>query len=64
MDLQLKDQYFIICGAGSGFGKAVALRIVNEGARVLAIARRRDTLLDLQEQSPAAVDTSRRSFRR
>jgi 3-oxoacyl-[acyl-carrier protein] reductase len=56
MDLQLNNQFFIVCGAGSGFGKAIALRLVDEGARVLAIARRQDSLLALQKTNPEAIE--------
>ncbi|MBE0662803.1 MAG: SDR family oxidoreductase [Bacteroidales bacterium] len=56
MDLQLNNQFFIICGAGSGFGRAIAERLVNEGANVLAIARRGDTLTELKSMNPAAVE--------
>jgi len=39
MDLQVKDQFFIVGGASSGLGKAVALRLLEEGANVLGVAR-------------------------
>jgi 3-oxoacyl-[acyl-carrier protein] reductase len=56
MDLQLNNQFFIVCGAGSGFGRAIAERLVNEGAHILAIARRKDTLLDLQKAKPDSIE--------
>jgi 3-oxoacyl-[acyl-carrier protein] reductase len=56
MDLQLNNQFFIVCGAASGFGRAIAERLVNEGARVLAIARRMDSLTELKSSNPAAVE--------
>lgn len=39
MDLQLKNRFFIVCGATSGLGNAIALALLSEGARVLIIAR-------------------------
>jgi len=39
MDLQLKDSFFIVTGAGAGFGRAIAELLLNEGACVLAVAR-------------------------
>lgn len=56
MDLQLNNQFFIVCGAGSGFGRAIAERLVNEGARVLAIARRGASLNELKSMNPSAVE--------
>jgi len=56
MDLQLRNQLFIVCGAGSGFGKAVAERMAKEGAKVLAIARRNETLEVLKKSNPEAIE--------
>jgi len=39
MDLQLSDRFFIVLGAGSGFGRAIAEQLLLEGASVLAVAR-------------------------
>src|SRR6056297_187751 len=44
MDLQITDQRFIICGASSGFGEAVAKQLLIEGANVVLVARRGDLL--------------------
>ncbi len=56
MDLQLNNHFFVVCGAGSGFGKAVAERLVNEGASILAIARREESLVKLRHLKPQAID--------
>ncbi len=39
MDLQIKDQLFIVGGASSGFGQAITLALVKEGANIIAVAR-------------------------
>ncbi|MTB53787.1 SDR family oxidoreductase [Lewinella sp. W8] len=44
MDLAIKDQYFIVGGATSGLGKAIAEQLLGEGAYVIAVARSKDTL--------------------
>lgn len=46
MDLKLTDQRFIICGASSGFGEAIARQLLQEGANVVLVARRGDLLRD------------------
>lgn len=46
MDLKLRDQRFIVCGASSGFGQAIASQLLHEGAQVVAVARRGDVLRD------------------
>lgn len=52
MDLKIKNQWFLVGGAGSGFGKATALRLMEEGANVLAIARNPEALIALAAQYP------------
>lgn len=51
MDLQIKDRFFIVTGAGSGFGRAIAELLIAEGARVLAIARTESVLQNFQKQT-------------
>jgi 3-oxoacyl-[acyl-carrier protein] reductase len=55
MDLKIKDQLFIVCGASSGFGKAIAEALTAEGARIIAIARNEDKLKDLQASAPDRI---------
>ncbi|WP_234572010.1 SDR family oxidoreductase [Rhodohalobacter sp. 614A] len=44
MDLELTNQRFIICGASSGFGEAIARQLLREGAELVLVARRGDLL--------------------
>ena len=44
MDLKLNDQRFIVCGASSGMGEAIARELIKEGARVILVARRGEKL--------------------
>lgn len=48
MDLQIAEQRFIVCGASSGFGRAIAEQLLQEDARVIAIARREEKLAELK----------------
>lgn len=52
MELHIKDQFFVVGGAGSGLGRAIALALAAEGARVLAIARSAEKLAELSALSP------------
>jgi len=52
MDLQLKDKLFIVTGASSGFGKAIATLLAEEDAKVIAVARGIDKLETLQKEHP------------
>lgn len=52
MDLQIKDQFFIVGGATSGLGLAVAIRLLQEGASVLGIARGEASLKGIEAQFP------------
>ncbi len=53
MDLQLKDRLFIVTGASSGFGKAIATTLSEEHAKVIAVARGMDKLESLQKTHPS-----------
>jgi 3-oxoacyl-[acyl-carrier protein] reductase len=44
MDLKIKGQHFIVCGASSGFGYAIAQQLLDEGAECTLVARRGDLL--------------------
>lgn len=57
MNLNLNNQLFVVGGSTSGFGKAIAGALVEEGARVIAVARNENKLKALQEASPQQVET-------
>jgi 3-oxoacyl-[acyl-carrier protein] reductase len=56
MDLGISNQYFIVGGAGSGFGKAIAQALVAEGAHILAVARNEDNLKALKATASSNID--------
>src|SRR6056297_2361665 len=52
MDLKIKNQLFCVTGATSGFGRAIAIQLVNEGAKVIINARGEDKLIALKKHYP------------
>jgi 3-oxoacyl-[acyl-carrier protein] reductase len=44
MDLGLRDRVFVVTAASGGLGRASAVQLVAEGARVVLVARRADVL--------------------
>ncbi|RUT79409.1 SDR family oxidoreductase [Ancylomarina longa] len=56
MNLNIKDQLFIVCGATSGFGLATLKNLVADEAKVITIARGEEKLLELQKQYPALIE--------
>ena len=56
MDLGIRNHRFIVCGAGSGFGLAVAKALAAEGASVLAIARNENNLKSLQSAAGSGIE--------
>jgi 3-oxoacyl-[acyl-carrier protein] reductase len=56
MDIAIKNQLFIVGGATSGFGKAIALALLQEGAHIIAVARNTGKLEQLKALAPAQVD--------
>jgi len=57
MDLELKNQLFIVGGASQGLGRAITDRLVMEGAKVLAISRSEEKLRALRAAHPDNVTT-------
>lgn len=56
MDLQLNEQLFAVCGASSGFGRAIAEALIKEGAKLIVIARRAEKLQELKAMAPDRVE--------
>ncbi len=56
MDLLIKEQLFIVAGASSGFGKAIAEALATEGAQIIAVARRADKLETLSDRYPGRIE--------
>ena len=57
MDLQLNGKNFVICGATSGFGHAIAKLLLKDEAKVIAIARGEEKLRELKDAYPKQVTT-------
>jgi 3-oxoacyl-[acyl-carrier protein] reductase len=57
MDLNLKDRLFIVGGSTSGFGRSVALALVDEEANIIAIARSQSPLEKLKSLNPQRIET-------
>jgi 3-oxoacyl-[acyl-carrier protein] reductase len=50
MELHLENKAFVVGGASSGLGRAVAEQLIGEGARVLLVARNADALQEVVEE--------------
>ena len=56
MNLGIQGQLFLVGGASGGLGKAVLERLLQEGARVIAIARGLAKLQSLKREHPGQVE--------
>jgi 3-oxoacyl-[acyl-carrier protein] reductase len=56
MDLNIKEQLFIVGGATSGLGKAVAEALLAEGAHIIAVARGEEKLKAFQSTVPHQIE--------
>jgi 3-oxoacyl-[acyl-carrier protein] reductase len=66
VELHLENKAFVVGGASSGLGRAVAERLVAEGARVLLVARSEDALRKVVQElgeraHPCPADVSQTS---
>lgn len=57
MDLQLKGRTALVTGASMGIGRAIALRLAGEGARLAIAARRKDLLEQVADDIERAGGT-------
>jgi 3-oxoacyl-[acyl-carrier protein] reductase len=48
MNLNINDQYFLVTGASSGFGRTAATLLMEEGANVIGVARGQEKLSELK----------------
>jgi len=55
IDFKLADKVAIVTGASRGLGRAAAIALVEQGVRVLAVARSVDALNELQSIAPERV---------
>jgi len=55
MNLELSNQRFIVGGASSGLGRAIAVALARENAFVIAVARGRAALEALQNEYPQQI---------
>ncbi len=56
MKLDIKDKLFIVCGATGGLGKGVALALLDEGAKIIVIARDEEKLVAFQSEFPNQIE--------
>jgi 3-oxoacyl-[acyl-carrier protein] reductase len=54
MDLGLQGARALVTGASRGIGRAIALRLCGEGARVCGVARTRETLEAVAKEAPGS----------
>jgi 3-oxoacyl-[acyl-carrier protein] reductase len=55
MDLSIKEKLFIVTGASSGLGYAVLKRLLDEGADVIAVARSKERLQEIEDAYPGTM---------
>jgi 3-oxoacyl-[acyl-carrier protein] reductase len=56
MNLNIKNHLFIVGGATSGFGKAIAETLIKEEANIIAVARSEKKLKQLQSSASSQVE--------
>lgn len=55
MNLNIANKLFLVCGAASGFGRAIAEALLTEGANIIVSARREEELLKIKALAPDRV---------
>jgi 2-deoxy-D-gluconate 3-dehydrogenase len=55
IDFELTDKVAIVTGASRGLGRAAAVALIEQGVRVLAVARSVDDLNELRDIAPQSV---------
>ena len=56
MELNIKNKLFIVTGATSGLGRGVATALLNEGAKIISVARTEEKLQLLNKEYPGQVE--------
>ncbi len=56
MQLDIKNQLFIVGGATSGFGLAITQALLEEGANIVAVARGKDKIEELVASAPQQIE--------
>ena len=56
MNLEIENQLFVVTGATSGIGKAIAISLLNEGANLIINARKQDKLELFQQEFPSQIE--------
>ena len=56
MNLEIDNQLFLVTGAGSGFGRAIAEALIEEGANVIANSKTAEKLNSLKALAPERIE--------